>query len=190
MQGVDGDYVKRDELRIPQDRFRAADLSQPLDLGRRFDLVQTLEVAEHIKAAAAATFVENLVKHSSGIVLFSAAPPGQGGEFHINEQPYDYWRALFRRHDFHAYDWIRPQLAGDETISFWYRYNVFLYVRSDVAATLPPGIAAARVADDKSLSDISPALFRLRKTVVRLLPYALRDGLARFKANYLPSGRW
>jgi len=37
---------------------------------------------------------------------------------------------------------------------------------------------------------LSPALFRARKYIVQLLPERLRDGLARFKANYLPSGRW
>ena len=43
------------------------------------------------------TFVQNLVRHASGAILFSAAPPGQGGEFHVNEQPYEYWRGKFQR---------------------------------------------------------------------------------------------
>lgn len=190
IQGVDGDYVDREQLVIAPERFRAWNLAQPLDLARQFDLVQSLEVAEHIGAEHAATFVGNLVRHSRGIVLFSAAPPGQGGEFHVNEQPYDYWRALFALHGFHAHDWIRPQIANDPAISFWYRYNTFLYVHDVAIARLPASIANSRVPTDRSLPDISPALFRLRKQVVRRLPSALRDGLARFKANFLPSGRW
>lgn len=190
IQGVDGDYVQRESLVIPAQRFRAWNLAEPLDLGRQFDLVQSLEVAEHIPAGSAAVFVDNLVRHSRGIVLFSAAPPGQGGEFHVNEQPYEYWRALFARHGLRAHDWIRPQVAGHPEISFWYRYNLFLYVHDSALARLPPSIAASRVPDGQALVDISPPLFRLRKRLVRLLPGGLRDGLARFKANYLPSGRW
>jgi hypothetical protein len=175
---------------IPSERFHAADLSQPLRLQRQFDLVQSLEVAEHISAAQAPTFVENLTRHSRGLVLFSAAPPGQGGEFHINEQPYDYWRTLFRTHRFHAYDWIRPQIAGNSDISFWYRYNTFLYVHDDAVARLPASIATARVPAESELADVSPPLFQWRKRIVQMLPVMARDGLARFKAHFLPNGRW
>ena len=190
IQGADGHYVQTEQLVIPADRFHAADLSQPLQLQRRFDLVQSLEVAEHIAADRAATFVENLTRHSRGLVLFSAAPPGQGGEFHINEQPYEYWRALFRELDFHAFDWIRPQIGGDAAVSFWYRYNTFLYVHRDAMADLPASIGATQVPADKELEDVSPALFQWRKRIVRMLPVAARDGLARFKAHFLPNGRW
>ncbi|MGE4072045.1 MAG: methyltransferase domain-containing protein [Lysobacterales bacterium] len=186
--GLDGDYVRREELVIPEHHFSARDLAQPVDLGRRFDLVQSLEVAEHLPHSAANLFVDNLVRHSAGYILFSAAPPGQGGEFHINEQPYDYWREKFAKHGFRAYDWIRPQIQTMTSISFWYRYNLFLYAHESM--TVPPAIAKTAVPLGVSLQDISPASFRLRKAVVRMLPARLRDRLAHFKARYLPSGRW
>src|SRR5262249_25505197 len=56
--GVDGDYVNRSHLLIPQDRFRAATLAETIDLGRRYDLVQSLEVGEHITPSAARIFVD------------------------------------------------------------------------------------------------------------------------------------
>ena len=93
MTGVDGPYVDRCKLLIDAGDFHAADLAAPIDLGRQFDLVQSLEVAEHLPAAKAEQFVETLTAHGSRI-LFSAAVPGQGGENHINEQLPDYWRAL------------------------------------------------------------------------------------------------
>lgn len=43
----DGPHVDPDRLLIPRETFTAADLGRPLDLRRRFDLVQDLEVAEH-----------------------------------------------------------------------------------------------------------------------------------------------
>lgn len=183
IHGLDGDYVERSQLAIPQDAFTSADLSGPVDLGRQFDLVQSLEVAEHIPPDSAETFVANLVRHSRGLVLFSAAPPGQGGEFHVNERPYDYWRGLFAGHGFSAYDPVRPFLAGDRAVSFWYRYNILLYVHAGKQAALPAALAATRVPDGQPVPDVSPLPFRLRKQAVRLLPYPLQQGLARLKAR-------
>ena len=74
------------------DRIFRHDLRRPLDLGRRFDLVWCFEVAEHIHSNYVDTFVDTLVRHSD-VIVFSAAPPGQGGEGHFNEQPAPYWIA-------------------------------------------------------------------------------------------------
>lgn len=187
--GVDGDYVDPDTLHIPRDNFRAADLAQPIDLGRRFALVQSLEVAEHVRAEAADQFVANLVRHSNGAILFSAAPPGQGGEFHVNEQPYEYWRAKFRAAGYEAYDYVRPLIADDGQISFWYRYNTLLYLSANVADELPAAVTRSRVPDNTVIRDVSPNAFRLRKLAVRCLPYAVQQGIARLKARVLRSGR-
>jgi hypothetical protein len=53
--GVDRDYVSHDLLRIDADRFIAADLTKPLDLGRMFDLAVCLEVGEHLSEDAGRT---------------------------------------------------------------------------------------------------------------------------------------
>ena len=82
--GVDGDYLVQDDLLIPRNDFLARDLTERFSLDRHFDLVQSLEVAEHLRPEASATFVDSLCAHGD-IVAFSAAQPGQGGEGHINE---------------------------------------------------------------------------------------------------------
>ena len=82
--GVDGAWVPTDALQIPPSRFRAVDLSAPLDLGRRFDLAFCLEVAEHLPSCAAPVLVRTLASHAP-LILFSAAVPFQGGEDHVNE---------------------------------------------------------------------------------------------------------
>src|SRR2546423_289747 len=51
--GVDAEYIDTHRLAIPKERFAAFDLSKPIHLGRRFDLVQSLEVAEHLPASKA-----------------------------------------------------------------------------------------------------------------------------------------
>lgn len=181
--GVDGDYVDTSALHIPGDNFTAADLSTPIDLGRRFDLVQSLEVAEHVRADAADQFVANLVRHSIGAILFSAAPPGQGGEFHVNEQPYEYWRTKFRAAGYEAHDYVRPLIAGDHQISFWYRYNTFLYLTADRSSSAPNAVQQSLVPPDSTLPDVSPLTFRARKSLIRCLPYSWQHQLARIKAR-------
>ena len=65
-----------------------------LDLRKSFDLVWCFEVAEHIHPKFVDIFVNNLTRHSK-VVALSAAPPGQGGEGHFNEQPKSYWEKKF-----------------------------------------------------------------------------------------------
>lgn len=182
IQGVDGDYVNRDRLRIPKERFLAHDLAQPFNLDRQFDLVQSLEVAEHLKAEHAQGFVASLVAHSK-LVLFSAAPPGQGGENHINEQPYDYWRGFFAAHDYCAVDWVRPALASDPDVAPWYRYNTVLYVHESRLETLSEDMRRHMVAAGQAIPDISPLSYRLRKAAIACLPFWLTQGLAKAKAR-------
>jgi hypothetical protein len=77
-----------------QELIRQHDLRYPLDLNHGFDLVWCFEVAEHIHPKFVETFVDNLTRHSK-LVAMSAAPPGQGGEGHFNEQPQSYWEQKF-----------------------------------------------------------------------------------------------
>ena len=105
VQGIDGPYVDQERLHIPKERFQGRDLARPVDLGRHFDLVQSLEVAEHLPQSAAEQFVDSLVRHGP-LVLFSAATPGQGGENHINEQPWEYWREKFAARGYEVFDFF------------------------------------------------------------------------------------
>lgn len=132
--GVDGDYVSREQLLI--DRFVPRDLSTPLSLGRKFDLVMSLEVAEHLDASVAAMFVKSLCDHATETILFSAAVPGQGGEHHVNEQWPSYWRPLFAEHGFKVFDVVRPVIWANEGVHSWYRQNVLLYARGQMAQRL------------------------------------------------------
>lgn len=110
------------------DQFLQHDLTEPLDLGRDFDLVLCLEVGEHLPGDAADTLVASLVQHGDD-VLFSAAVPGQDGKGHINCQPHEYWHEKFGAHGFDVYDVVRPLIAHDPRVSPWYRNNTFLYMR-------------------------------------------------------------
>ena len=128
--GLDGDWLPRDRLEVAPERVQAADLTEPVDLGARFDLALCLEVAEHLPAAAAATLVASLVRHAPA-VLFSAAVPGQGGTGHIHEAWPTVWRDLFAQHGYACHDVIRGRIWTDRAIDVWYRQNLLLFLGPD-----------------------------------------------------------
>ena len=109
LTGIDGPWVKTEDILINATQYRSFDLAQPFDLERRFDLALSLEVAEHLAPASASSFVDSLVRLAP-VVLFAAAIPGQGGVMHVNEQWPGYWVALFNERGYVAIDAIRPQI--------------------------------------------------------------------------------
>ncbi|MBO0910930.1 MAG: class I SAM-dependent methyltransferase [Acidobacteria bacterium] len=124
--GIDGPWVDRAQLRIPDENFAARDLQAPLRLERRFDLALSLEVAEHLPASAAATFVKSLCD-ASEVVVFSAAIPGQGGRRHINEQWPEYWANLFQEFEYDCFDCLRPRIWQNPRVAWYYAQNCLIF---------------------------------------------------------------
>ena len=143
--GVDGPYIDATTLHVPASSFLAGDISQPLSLGRTFDLVQMLEVAEHLPKANVETFIDNLTRHGSAI-LFSAAIPGQGGEYHVNEQPWDTGARNSPPAVSSFFDFVRPLIRDDELIYFCYRFNSFFFANRSIVPSLPERVRASHVA--------------------------------------------
>lgn len=175
--GLDGQYVARNALLISQDEFRPCDLSKPINLSRSFDLVQSLEVAEHLPEQSADIFINNLVCHGK-IVLFSAAAIGQGGENHVNEQPYHYWRDKFLKRGYIMFDAIRPLVTGNRNVEPWYRYNTFLFVERASVDMLPADLFRYRLDGSTPIPDVSPLWYKMRKFFIRLLPISVRTWLS------------
>lgn len=118
-------------------RFHGADLSagQWPAIGARSDLVLCLEVAEHLPAERAEWLVERLCFSTTedGVVVFSAAIPGQGGVGHVNEQWPAYWADLFWKQWFMASGALRLRIWDDDRIENWYRQNLLVATRSPYA---------------------------------------------------------
>ncbi|HZS08536.1 MAG TPA: methyltransferase domain-containing protein [Blastocatellia bacterium] len=127
VMGVDGEYVNREMLEIPGERFVPFDLSRPLGLERRFDLVMSLEVAEHLPPESAESFVASLTAHGP-VVLFSAAIPFQGGTHHVNEQWPEYWARLFAAAGYEVIDCFRKRIWDNERVEWFYAQNLLLFV--------------------------------------------------------------
>ena len=168
VHGADGPYVRRESLLIPAEDFTAVDLSHKFDLGQRYDLVSSLEVAEHLPRSASEAFVSSLVAHSD-LILFSAATPGQGGENHINERPLWYWQDIFAEHGYVAFDAIRPRFRHDALVEPWYRFNSILYASPARIPTLAPSVLDTRVQGQR-VSEIGDLRWQVRRSLLRFLP--------------------
>jgi SAM-dependent methyltransferase len=135
--GLDGDYVDRGRLLVEPSLFVPCDLEKDrLDQAVgfvRFDVAISLEVAEHLSAERARSFVAELCRLSD-LFLFSAAIPGQGGSNHINEQWPDYWAALFEQHGCACFDVVRPRVWHRDECEWWYLQNALLFARRGTVA--------------------------------------------------------
>lgn len=154
--GMDGDYVDRSELQIPPSDFRPHDLTRPIDIGLKFDLAISLEVAEHLPPECAAAFVKSLVGLAP-VVVFSAAIPHQGGTNHLNESWQVHWCKLFIENGYTAYDPIRPLIWRDREVEISYRQNLLVYARE--GALSRDRIAAAHLSRPSTESLVHPELF-------------------------------
>ncbi|MBI1778566.1 MAG: glycosyltransferase family 2 protein [Proteobacteria bacterium] len=96
--GVDGSAAAiaavPGELRA---QVESRDLRLPFYAGR-FDLVLSTEVAEHLEAPYAETFISSISRAAARHVVFSAATPEQiDGVHHVNLREPDYWIRLFAK---------------------------------------------------------------------------------------------
>jgi SAM-dependent methyltransferase len=180
--GVDGEYA-RPSLLIPVDKFQGRDLRERIVLPRAFDLVISLEVAEHLPRERSASFVEDLTRLAPA-VLFSAAIPYQGGTAHINERWQSFWAAEFVRYGFVLHDVIRPAIWDNADVELWYRQNTMLFLSSghpqaSALRAAVPGLAMP-------VSVVHPGMFPLgsnsdnRMLLLKLFYWSLASDMKRW----------
>jgi SAM-dependent methyltransferase len=137
--GIDGIELAEGSFLFSKSLFRKIDLSVQWNLNRTFEMALCLEVAEHLPSASARIFIECLAKHS-GRVIFSAAPPNQEGDHHLNCQWPNYWQRLFNDCGFVCDDLLRWQIWEESQIPAWYRQNIFVAVRNPELSGKEPRI--------------------------------------------------
>lgn len=182
--GIDGEWLDAGALEIPPHCFLRRELSQPVRLDRHFDLVMSLEVAEHLPKEDADTFVESLVSLGR-VILFSAAIPEQGGRHHVNEQWPEYWAQRFARHGYLPLDFLRPRIWNDPGVAWYYAQNLLLFVRQDHLASMPalppPGVS------ETPLPLVHPRLYHAKLSALRTW-IERTDGLAGDLSRVVPPG--
>ncbi len=83
--GLDG--IAPSATVFADESYRQVDLHEPFNIGRSFDLVTCLEVAEHLRPEATGPFLDRVGAHARERIVFSMAEPGQPGNGHINCLP-------------------------------------------------------------------------------------------------------
>ena len=124
MLGIEGSKIAISKSKHPESITRY-NLQKELKLGKKFDLIWSFELVEHIHPK----FLDNLLKtfsnHSDKIVL-SAARPGQGGCGHFNEQPETYWIKCFERY---GYKFNKDKTEELRKIDDEYAQNMLVFER-------------------------------------------------------------
>ena len=135
--GVENEHIKYVDTYIGLEHYQFANLEEIITepLSRTYDLVHCLEVAEHLHPEFAPAFVNYLVSLAN-MICFSAAIPGQTGENHFNEQYPHYWAELFRENGYVYLDPFRKKFWNNPNVDWWYRQNMFLIVKEDIANDL------------------------------------------------------
>jgi SAM-dependent methyltransferase len=134
--GVDGHWVDRRRLKIPERDFLSADLRKPFALDRTFDLAVSTETAEHLPPESAESFVESLTRLAP-VVLFSAAAPFVPGNLHINCQWPSYWATRFRDRGFGVTDVIRRSVWTNKNVRWLYSQTILVFVKHEDARRYP-----------------------------------------------------
>jgi cyclopropane fatty-acyl-phospholipid synthase-like methyltransferase len=136
--GIQGEGLEYADaaLRVCKEKglnVRKFDLEHPshLDSASRADLVLSTEVAEHLPASVAETYIELLIRlcGSDGHVIMTAATPGQGGTDHVNEQPNTYWIQRFQQRGARYLDAMTQELRAE-----WKRRGVDRHRAKNVLA--------------------------------------------------------
>jgi len=140
--GVDLCDFESDLLVVDASLITAADLNQPVDRGRCYDVAVCLEVAGFLPNHD--VIVASLVRHAP-VVLFSAAGPYQD----LPRQQFgaypSTWVGRFAAHDYEVVDVFRPALWNDERVPFWFRQNLLMFVHRPHLESHPELAAPVRV---------------------------------------------
>lgn len=105
---------------------KVLDLSQPVDLQRRYDWVLSLETGEHIPKPFEKTFIETLHYHNVRGIILSWAVKGQGGFGHFNEQNNDYVKHLMSAYGY-VNDVQAEQVLRNQASLWWFKNTIMVF---------------------------------------------------------------
>jgi SAM-dependent methyltransferase len=128
IKGVEGNSDAFKYAVVPVEHLVEHDLREPYDPERSYDIAFCFEVAEHLPEEYADVLVDTLTKSSDTIVM-TAAPPGQGGTHHVNEQPPEYWCDKFEsrgfEYDSQDVETLVNRIEVEESI--WIQENLMVF---------------------------------------------------------------
>ena len=115
---------------LPIDIFKN---HHPHVINKKFDLVLSIEVAEHIPKENHDFLFDFLVAHSSNWIIFSGARIGQGGHGHIAERDEDDWKLEFLKRGmiFKENETANIRMSCDEK-NINHKQNLMVFKRENI----------------------------------------------------------
>jgi len=104
--GIDGDYNSQHNM-FKNFKYITRDLNKKFIIKEKYDLAISVETIEHLKPESSKNFIKSLCRIHS--------------EF----------AKIFIKNNYFPFDLFRPALFFDKDISFWYRQNIFLYLKKN-----------------------------------------------------------
>jgi hypothetical protein len=181
LRGIEGTWINEvQDLVVPRETIEVVNLEDEWSADRDFELSISLEVAEHLSPTAGSRLVKQLC-NASPLVLFSAAIPGQGGNGHVNEQWPDYWQKEFANNRYRSIDCVRPVIWNKDNIPWWYRQNILIFVREDIARDYYLAIASKGASDDLPVLGVQhPTLHHVQDvSLLRRIARSIKHRLSR-----------
>lgn len=98
--GIEGNESCLEFIQCPTDRILICDLSKKITFSRSFDVLTSLEVAEHIEKEYVDIFIENLCALSNNLII-SICDYGPTTKIHPTIQHHDIWLEKFLVYNFY-----------------------------------------------------------------------------------------
>ena len=92
--GIEGNPACFPYIQCPKDKMMILNLAEPIQLDRKFDVLTTLEVAEHIEEQFVDTFIQNICKLSDVLVI-SICDYGPTTKIHPTVKSHSWWIPKF-----------------------------------------------------------------------------------------------
>ena len=105
---------------------KVLDLSKEFDLGKTFDYVISLEVAEHIPKEFEEIYVDNLIRHTGEYLITSWALDGQGGDGHVNEQNEEYVLDMYKEKGM-IYNKEVSEALRNVAVLGWFKKTIYVF---------------------------------------------------------------
>lgn len=101
-----------------------------VEVNQCFDLAYSAEFLEHVEEEFLPNFMDTFQK--AKYVFVTAAPPGQGGHHHVNEQPKDYWKKKFDEYGFDYDSEVSNELSKTMDVVMIANNSMFFKNRNEV----------------------------------------------------------
>ena len=116
------------------------DLREFCDLGKTFDLVTSIEVAEHIDPASTEILCDTYARHvriDGGLLVLTTAAPGQNGDGHVTLLDKIIWRDKLEARGLRYDGWATKRLVimWEQThwATHWCEQNLQVFHRFEMA---------------------------------------------------------